>query len=174
MTKPLAVLLAASLLLAACGGWSTSRVNPRNWFGSARSVPVEASAEATPVNPLVPQRGKGMFARPDAVDSSLPIARVTELRIEPTTSGAIIYAAGVASRQGPYEVRLRDVTTEEEAKQGILALSFRVVYPRAATVVGSEFSRTVHAAHSIRTQDLRPVRMVRVSGRENSLESRRR
>ncbi|MFV0514509.1 MAG: hypothetical protein ACK5MY_12915 [Jhaorihella sp.] len=172
MMKPLSVLLVTGLILSGCGGWSNSRVNPRNWFGSSQPVPVEA---ATETNPLMPARGGlGLFSRPAPVDSSLPIAKVTELRIEPTPSGAIVYAVGVASRQGPYATELRPVTTEEEAADGVMAFSFRVVYPREATVVGSELSRTVHDAYTLSNQRLRGVRVIRVAGRENALESRRR
>ena len=174
MMKPLSVLLVAGLILSGCGGWSNSRVNPRNWFGSSRPVPVEAAVPAE-TNPLMPARGgRGLFSRPAPVDSSLPIAKVTELRIDPTPSGAIVSAVGVASRQGPYATELRPVTTEEEAADGVMSFSFRVVYPQEATVVGSELSRTVHDAYTLSSQRLRGVRVIRVAGRENALESRRR
>lgn len=171
MRKPLSVLLAASLVLAGCGGWSTSRVNPRNWFGSPREIPVEGAA--TPVNPLLPRRSS-MFAKPTPEDNSLPIARVTELRIDQTSTGAIIYAEGIAGRQGPYDTELRPVSTEEEIKDGILTLSFRVVYPPYQTAGGNELSRTVREAHSLSRQELQGIRTVRVVGRDNALETRRR
>ncbi len=99
MQKPLTVLLVASLLLAGCGGWSESRLNPGNWFGKSRPAPVAAAEE---VNPLIPKSSKGIFSRPEREDVTVPIAEVTELRVDPTTTGAIIYAEGVAARQGPY------------------------------------------------------------------------
>lgn len=172
MKKPIAVLLAASLALAGCGGWSTSRVNPKNWFGSSQPAPADATAGE--VNPLMPASTRGLFKRPPPEDVSVPIARVTELRVEPTVDGAIVYAEGVATRQGPFASELRPVTSEEDAKAGIMAFSFRVVYPKDATPIGNERSRTVHDAYSLTKQDLAGVKVIRVSGRENALESRRR
>jgi len=176
MKTTLTVLLVTSLTLAGCGGWRNSGLNPGNWFGNSRSVPVEesATAAAEPVNPLLPPERAGVFKRPDAVDISVPIATVSNLRIEPTPSGAIIYAEGIATRQGAYGAQLRPVTTAEEAESGVLSLSFRVAYPEDPTVVGTEFSRTVHVAYKLDRQELASIRTVRVVGRENVRESRRR
>ena len=176
MQKPLIVLLVASLFLAGCGSWRDSRFNPGNWFGQSRSEPAETAEDA---NPLIPKtgglfRGGGIFARPEAEDATVPIAEVTELRVEPTTTGAIVYAEGVAVRQGPYEVEMRPVTTPEEEEQGILSLSFRVVYPEDPTPVGTEFSRTVRAAYSMTKQEIRGIRTIRVIGRDNQRTTRRR
>lgn len=171
MQKPLTLLLTASLLLAGCGGWRDSGLNPGNWFGKSRSERTQAAAEA---NPLLPKTTKSIFAKPDPEDLSVPIAQVTLLRVEPTPSGAIIYAEGVANRQGPYQVELRPVTTPEEEAEGVLSLSFRVVYPRRPTGMGSEFSRTVHAAHSLTKAELSGIRSVRVIGQDNVQVTRRR
>ncbi|TDK50344.1 hypothetical protein [Antarcticimicrobium luteum] len=171
MQKPLSVLLVTSLLLAGCGGWRDSRINPGNWFGKSRSERVQATEAA---NPLIPKSTRGMFARPDPVDVTVPIAEVTELRVEQTSTGAIVYAEGVAARQGPYEVELRPVSTPEEEAEGILSLSFRVVYPERPTPVGTAFSRTVRAAHSMTRQELAGVRTIRVAGRDNVRTTRRR
>ena len=172
MKKHVTVLLVASLLLAGCGGWRDSRINPGNWFGKSRSERVEAPAEA--VNPLLPKGRKGILSRPDPVDATVPIAEVTELRVEPTTTGAIIYVEGLAARQGPYEVELRPVTTPEEAAEGVFSLSFRVVYPQRATRMGTPFSRTVRAAHSMTKQEIRDIRTIRVVARDNVRTTKRR
>jgi len=171
MQKPLTVLLVASLMLAGCGGWRDSRVNPSNWFGKSRSERVEPAEET---NPLIPRQTRGVFSRPDPVDNTTPITEVTELRVEQTTTGVIIYAEGLASRQGPYEVELRPVTTPEEEADGILSLSFRVIYPNRATPVGSEFSRTVRAAYSVNKYEIRGIRTIRVIGQNNQRTTRRR
>jgi len=171
MQKTLTVLLVTSLFLAGCGGWRDSRLNPGNWFGKSRSERVVTPEET---NPLIPQNRTGMFSRPEREDVSVPIAQVTELRVEPTTTGAIVYAEGVAARQGPYEVELRPVTTPEDEAEGTLSLSFRVVYPEAATPVGTEFSRKVHVAYSMTTQEIRDIRTIRVLGRDNARSTRRR
>jgi hypothetical protein len=169
MRKSLSVLLAASLVLAGCGGWGSSRVNPMNWFGQSRSVAVDTASAS---NPLMPARSR-VFAKAPAEDKSLPIARVTELRIEQTTTGAIVYAEGIAGRQGPYQTELRPASTEEEAEAGILVLSFRVVYPPYDTPAGSELTRTVHEAHTLSGPELRAIKLIRVTGRDNAMESRR-
>ncbi len=171
MRKSLALILTGTLILAGCGGWRDSRINPGNWFGKSRSAPVaEASAEA--VNPLLPDEGrKSIFARADKEDLSVPVAQISELRVEPTPNGAIIYASGIASRQGAHEVELRPVP---EAADGTLEYTLHVLYPVAATPAGSEHSRTVQAAVTISEQSLRGIRTIRVSGAENARETRRR
>ncbi|MDK3018366.1 hypothetical protein [Pseudodonghicola flavimaris] len=173
MQRPLTVLLVASLVLAGCG-WRDSRLNPGNWFGKSRSEAIEP-AQPDPVNPLLPKKnGKGMFARPDPEDLSVPIYTVSKLEVEPTNTGAIIYAEGVAQRQGPYDVELRDISTAEEEAEGVLSLSYRVVYPRKATPQGSEYSRTVRAALSMSKQQLSRIKTIRVSGETNQQVTRRR
>lgn len=173
MRRSLTVLLAASLGLSACSGWRDSRVNPSNWFGRG----VETTTNVEPggdVNPLLPAQDEtiGLFDRPDPEDISVPITRIAELRVERTSTGAIIYAKGIATRQGAYGTQLRrDRSTEED---GILTYRFRVLYPLDATPQGSERSRTVLAAASVTSERLEGIRLIRVVGETNTLESRRR
>lgn len=171
MRKSLALILAGTLIVAGCGGWRDSRINPGNWFGKSRPAPVaEANAEAA--NPLIPDKGrKSIFARADKEDLSVPVAQISELRVEPTPNGAIIYASGIASRQGAHEVELRPVS---EAAEGTLEYTFNVLYPVAPTPAGSAHSRAVRAAVSVSEQELRGIRTIRVSGAENARETRRR
>jgi hypothetical protein len=150
MRIPILLTLLASLVLASCG-WRDSRVNPRNWFGNSRDVPVDTGP-----------------------DASVPIGTITELRIEPTPSGAIVYASGIADRQGAFRARLVPDTDDLSAVDGVLGFTLRVEYPRDATPVGSEFSRTVHEAYTLSSQTLAQVRTIRVSGERNAKESRRR
>lgn len=171
MRISLAILLVSSLALASCG-WRDSRVNPRNWFGKSQAVAVETEQGA--VNPLIPARRRGVFARPEPEDLSVPIASVTELSVEPTNTGAIIVATGVAERQGPYEVRLVPDSDDLTPQDGVLSFSFRVLYPRTGSAAGSEFTRTVRDGYSISSADLEGVRAIRVSAAGNALETRRR
>ena len=170
MRRSLLVFLVATLVLSSCG-WRDSRVNPRNWFGNSRETRVVA---VEPTNPLIPRRSSILERTPEA-DVSEPITTVTEMRIEPTNSGAIIYASGVAQRQGAYKARLvpanADLIPDEN---GVLSFSFRVTYPPRATPAGSEHSRTVHEAFSISRQSLQQIRTIRVEGAQNARESRRR
>jgi len=174
MRKSLTVFLAASLLLSSCGGWSDSRANPRNWFGKSRQVPVEEpNINTEAVNPLIPQKS-AISRRPEAVDASVAVASVSELRVERTTTGAIILATGIASRQGAYDAQLRLEPIEGEGPSSTLTYTFRVVYPEYLTTTGSDYTRTIHVARSLTTQDLSGIRLIRVRGAQNTLETRRR
>lgn len=151
-------------------------MNPTNWFGSSTDVSAPPVDPATDPNALIPETSDsiGLFDRPETEDTSVAIARIDELRINPTPSGAIVYAAGTASRQGAFDARLRRVITEENTKNGVLEFSFRVTYPEFSTAQGTERSRMVSDAFTISTQDLEGIRLVRVVGQQNALESRRR
>ncbi|MEP2717518.1 hypothetical protein [Pseudophaeobacter sp.] len=124
------------------------------------------------MNPLIPENGgKSIFARPDPEDLSIPARQISELRVEPTPNGAIIYATAIAARQGAHDLELRRVP---DTDPDVLEYTFRVVYPVAATPSGSEHSRTVQAAVTVSKQFLREVRIIRVIGAENQRETRRR
>ena len=174
MKKSIPLLMVGALTLAACGGWSESRVNPTNWFGASTPSPSEVSEYDA--DALVPEEKErsGLFARPEEELISFPIARVDELRIDPTPSGAIVYATGTATRQGAYNARLVPVESEENAKNGILEYRFEVSYPDYATNQGNERSRQVSDAATLGANELRNIRLVRVRGEQNALESRRR
>jgi len=169
MRKPIALTLTCALVLSACG-WRDSRLNPSNWFGSSEPAEVEVAEN---VNPLLPQESnaRGIFAKKPPKDASVLISQISDLRIERTAAGAIIYATAVASRQGAFDVELRPVELPED---GVLTYDFRVVYPELQTSTGSEFSRTVHAARTVTHQDLEGIRTVRVNAAQNARESRRR
>lgn len=174
MRRPFSLLLIGSILLAGCGGWRDSRLNPGNWFGSSEPVVVETAAEGTEdyINPLIPTENRSkIFSRPEAVDESVLINTVSEMRIERTATGAIIYATGVADRQGAFDVELRPTEVEEDS--ATLTFDFRVVYPEDPTSIGTEFSRTVRAAYSLTVQDMRGISTIRVQGATNARESRR-
>lgn len=173
MRKPLIVLLAAGLVLVGCGGWSDSRTNPRNWFGNSRSAASEIPQDASAANPLIP-RQSAITKRPDAEDLSVAIAAITELRVKRTTTGAIIHVIGIASRQGAHKTELRIDPVTEDTPSDILSFTFRVIYPKDPTPVGSEHTRTIHEAYSLSNQDLRGIRLIRVRGEQNVMETQRR
>ncbi|WP_170413638.1 hypothetical protein [Ruegeria atlantica] len=174
MKKSIPLLLVSTLALAACSGWSDSRVNPTNWFGS--STPAPTSVSPNDANALVPEDNEGprLFSRPEEELISFPIAKVDELRIDPTSTGAIVYAKGTASRQGAYNARLVRVESEENEKNGVLEYTFEVSYPDYATNQGTERSREVSDADTLGRSELRNIRLVRVRSQSNTLESRRR
>ena len=169
MRKSLAFFLAGTLVLSSCG-WRESRVNPVNWFGKSRSAPVEAPAEN--LNPLIPAKTKvGLFSKREEEDTSVLVAEITALKVEPTPSGAIIYASALAARQGAHKVELRAIETDDPT---VLEYAFRVVYPRLATSTGTPHSRSLHAAVTLSEQDLRGVHIIRIKGASNIRETRRR
>ncbi|MDA7966923.1 hypothetical protein [Ruegeria sp.] len=176
MHKSLSVLLVSSFILSGCSGWRDSRVNPSNWFGSSQPAPATVETSVNDANALIPEQreGSGLFSRPEAEDTSIPIARIDELRIDPTPSGAIVYAAGTAIRQGAFGARLARVETEENTKNGVLEFTFRVNYPEYSTAQGTERSRMVSDAINVTAKELEGIRLVRVTGQQNALESRRR
>ena len=73
-----------------------------------------------------------------------------------------------------FNARLVPVVSEENSKNGVLEFGFRVNYPKAQTRQGSERSRMVSDAINVSLQDLQSIRLVRVVGQQNTLESRRR
>ena len=173
MRKSIAVLLVSGVTLASCSSWQASRVNPSNWFGSSQNTQVPVAASDELINPLIPVDTKvGLFSGSDAPteDLSVQIAGVSELRVEQTPTGAIIYAMGLASRQGAYDVRLR---RNLDADDATLDYSFRALYPADPTAVGSETSRTLRVAVSLTHQDLAGIKLIRVTSDSNARETRR-
>lgn len=171
MHKPIALLLTGTLILSSCGTLRDSRINPRNWFGNSRSVPVSAPQED--VNPLIPEpEDKVQFNKKESKeDTTILLRDVTDLRVEQTSTGAIIYAAGLPTRLGVYDVHLLPRETDDDS---VLELEFRVAYPEEATQRGTEFSRTVRAAYSLSNHDLNGISLIRVIGADTARETRRR
>jgi hypothetical protein len=175
MRVSLTFLLIGSLTLGACSSWRDSRVNPSNWFNRSEPAAVNVDTEGT-VNPLLPSEGtsEGIFSPSEPVDGSVPITKLTAMRVEKTNAGAIIYATGVAQRQGAFDAVLRRNRSEENTKNGVLSYTFRVVYPEDATPQGDEASRTIHDAATVTNETLEGIRLIRVTSERNALESRRR
>lgn len=173
MRKPILVLMAASLVLAGCGGWGSSRANPRNWFGNSREVADQIPTDGEAVNPLIPKKS-AIGKRPQKADTSVEITTVTELQVDRTPTGAIIYATGITARQGAYNVALVPNLPTQDSKTTTLSLSFRVTYPNDPTPIGSDHSRKVTAAYTLSNHDLANVNLIRVEGETNVRETRRR
>ncbi|MEM9550527.1 MAG: hypothetical protein AAGA05_05085 [Pseudomonadota bacterium] len=165
-------LLVATLVIGGCSAWRDSRVNPSNWFGGSRSVPAQTDGTGE-LNPLIPTRGR--FARQPVVFNGVLVNEVTDLRIEATNSGAIVYAEGLGAREGGYDARLTPINPENPVDEnGVLAYRFELLYPEAATRAGTSATRKVPVARSLSVQDLEAVRVIRVTGATNARESRRR
>ncbi|MFV1496125.1 hypothetical protein VWY34_10955 [Phaeobacter sp. JH20_02] len=174
MQRSLALLLIGAVALSGCG-FRDSRVNPLNWFGGSDEVEVQETS-GEPVNPLIPVKTRvSVFARPDAVDNSVLVQSVSEMRVERTPTGAIVYATGIAARQGAYgvELRLDEADRDVRTRDDTLDFTFRATYPEYRTAVGSDRTRTLRAAFSLSKQELSSVRSIRVVAAQNARESRR-
>ncbi|MCY4152380.1 MAG: hypothetical protein OXE94_09130 [Aestuariivita sp.] len=157
------------LLLSGCAGHSESRWNPFGWFGGRDD---QAKGEsAADVNPLLPRR-TAINDRPTQSYEGVVIDNVLELKVEPTRSGAIILATGLASRQGAYDVRLLAEDENAGSKNGVLSYRLFTLYPDGEASIGSSESRRVFVAHSVTSEALRNVRTIRVTAANNSLQRR--
>ncbi len=128
------------------------------------------------INPLIPVENRvNLLRRPDAVDQTVLVQTVSDMRIERTPTGAIVYASGLAARQGAYgvELRLDESDRDERTKDQTLDFTFRAIYPDFATPVGVDRSRTLRAAVSLTKQQLAGVRSIRIVAADNARESRR-
>ena len=145
-----------------------SVINPRNWFGRSKSEAVSSG----PVNPLIPQRG-GVFSRkPEAEFVGLPVATVSQLRVERVADGAIVHVKGVTDTQGWHDIRL--IKDENASKKGTLTFSLRGLRSPHRELIGPTQSREVVAATSLTQNDLVGVRTIRVVGAKNARSTRRR
>ena len=171
--------LAAAGVLAGCGGFRESRINPRNWFGRSRSRRRETAAAADPdANPLIPEQDEGGIF--DAIRRSnregpytgTLVAEISALDVEQATGGAIIRVRGLSAPQGVHDVRLVPDTPDGEPVDGVLGYDLRAVH-QPVTVATDARRREVQAAVFVSDKTLRSVREIRVRGLQNERVSRR-
>jgi hypothetical protein len=152
MRLPLTVF--CLVVLAGCGGFRDSRLNPFNWFGRS---------EAAQLEPLVPE------AAPD--DRAL-VADVIDMQIDQLPGGAILRATGRAPTQGYWQAEL---VLREGPDQDPTALvyDFRVFPPVTPTAVSTPQSREVTVALYLSDIDLAGVQSITVQGATNARSVRR-
>ena len=150
-----AFLMALPLLVASCG-LSETRLNPFNWFGGD-----EETSSAQPLE-VVERR-----------DPRPLVAEITQLVIERTPGGAIVRVTGLPPTQGWYGADLVSVTPEGAPIDGVLSYSLRAVPPEAPTRVSTRQSRELTAARFISDTILSGVRVIQVTGAQNSRIARR-
>ncbi len=170
MVKPLMILTVSAVLLSSCATVRDSRVNPFNWFGSARSQPVAVQSDGAAVNPLIPDRRRNLLTtrRPVGPYQGQPIAEVSELLVERRPGGAIIRASGVADSAGPFDVRLIPLADEPGTLAYMLG-ALQAPGPRTT----SAWARTVTAAVWLTDQELAGISAIRVVGRSNQMVTAR-
>jgi hypothetical protein len=152
MRLPITVL--CLVVLAGCGGFRDSRLNPLNWFGGSQSADLE---------PLLPA---------EAPDDRALIADLTDVQIEQLPGGAILRATGRAPTQGYWqaELVLRDGPDQDPTAQ---VYDFRVFPPLTPTQVSTPQSREVTVALYLSDIDLASVRSITVQGAANARAIRR-
>ena len=156
MLSKLGVLVVISVALTGCARVSESKFNPLNWFDRA---PEAASDAPVQRKPLVPSQ-----AEVTIVDARVLIETLSSASLEPSSSGAILRATGIAASQGYFnaELVLVDITN------GVLTYDFRVERPAGYEAIGSAASRQFTVATVIDAASLRGVRGVVVRGANGS------
>ncbi len=159
MARIARIFVAFGLALAVAACDSGLNLNPMSWFGDSRSEPTLVALEPAGGWPAEADR------RPLVTD-------VTALRIERTTTGAIVHATGLPPRLGHWDVELVAVN-DGEPENGVLSYMFKVAPPRGATAASTPYARRLEAAAFIPNAKLAKVRAIRVVGERNSRTARR-
>jgi len=105
------------------------------------------------------------------VDNRPLVPRVTDLRLEKTTSGLIVRAVGQTPAQGYWQPGLVLRQRDGRPQNGVLGFDFRAA-PPVAPLPGPARAREISAGRFISTQQLRGVREIRVYGQDNFRSAR--
>lgn len=161
--------VASSLLLSACGGWRDARMNPSNGFGNTRSAPA-VSEDATTRNPLIPERTSILQRDRSESYAGTPVASLTDLSVERTSSGALVRVTGRSARQGAYAVRLVN-ETDDEPMDGVLRYTLSAIQPEEQGI-GPAAARTVRAGVHIPSSVLERTTRIEVAASAGTLTAR--
>lgn len=188
------IMLIASIGLAGCGGsLRESRLNPVNWFGSSTSQEVESGTVTTAdgrveeINPLIGEdkqsqlvaanrsslQKSGILRRRNKESPYLGtrVDQVTELVVEPTSTGAIVRVSGLSGRQGAFDVRLLPID-EDQPQDGVMTYELLALQP-VNTPQGPARTRQLQAAAPLSSAELDEIRTIRVIARRNVRTTRR-
>ncbi|MGL6210480.1 MAG: hypothetical protein ACRC14_11700 [Paracoccaceae bacterium] len=150
MRRPLLAALSALMLLQACGGGFSARLNPFNWFG--RSAPVQTTVVEAPADPRA------------------LVADVVAMSVDAYPGGAIVRATGLPPSQGWWSAELVPQPLTED---GVLVYDFRVFPPPVEERQGPAQSREIAVAANLTDRQLAEVRQIVVQGAANARASRR-
>ena len=151
MKKPLVAALAATLMLGACGMFSS-----RNGAGAQSS------------DPLIPKGGY-----PAPVAAGPLVQKVVSMRVSATAGGVIIRATGLPPTQGYWDGKLVPTNGGKPDAKGVMTYRFVLVPPPYPTRVSTPQSREVSVGAHLNDYDLRTIRRIVVEGATNSLSARR-
>lgn len=144
------------LILAGCGGFGSSSLNPANWFRSSSS---EANQDLVPAS-FVNRR-----------DIRPLVEEITDLVVERVPGGAVIRARARVTATGWHSAAL--VAEPERAGPGVMAYSFRALAPAEPVRQSGAASRLVVAGTFVSDQELLGIRQIQVVSRTNIRTARR-
>ena len=150
--RSLVAILLATALVSGCSSIGQSRFNPLNWFGSEEEAldPIEVENERRPL-----------------------VSQITSLQVERTPGGAIVRATALPPSQGWFAPELVGLNPYGDPIEGVLSYSFRAVPPEQPIRVSTPQSRELSAAVFIPNPVLDRVRVIQVTGAQNSRIARR-
>lgn len=152
MRRPLLAALTAVLVLQACGGGFSAKLNPFNWFGKSDRAVVVLAETGLPV------------------DERSLVDRVISLNIDSYPGGAIVRATGLPPSQGWWDAELVPRPLDEN---GVLVYDFRVFPPVRSTGSGPQQSREIAVAANLTTAQLASITQIVVQGANDARSSRR-
>lgn len=155
MTRAAGFLI-AMLAVAGCSRLAGTSLDPSGLF----TPPQPRTYDRAELPPLV-QRGEA----PRVIDRRPLVSRVTALRLEPASEGAIVTAEGIAPDAGAFNAQLTRVGYEN----GTMVYAFRAELPPE----GPGGQRRLTSAVTIGPDELPFVRAVRVVGAGNTMTARR-
>lgn len=142
-------------LLAGCGNFGSSNLNPFNWFGGGSPEVVLAEPGALPPDP-----------RP-------LIDQVTNVVTEDAPGGIIVRATGLPPTLGYWSAALvpagREAAPDEN---GELVLDFRVLPPPTSQPAGTPAARQIVTGYFLSDQSLAGARTVTVRAERNARSAR--
>lgn len=154
MKTPILALVVVAVALVGCGNMRQSRLNPRNWFGTSHEERPDLGAISS------------------TIDNRALVAQITELAIEPTSSGALLRAEAVMPTAGWWDAELV-ADNNGRPVQGVLTFRFVAAAPRTPAPDTGVRSRTLVAAHPLSSALLEVTSEVVVTGSANSRRIRR-
>ena len=151
--KYLIVMTFVVSTLAGCATISQSRFNPFNWFGSNDAETLDPIAIENERRPLV--------------------TLITSLEVDRTPGGAIVRATALPDSQGWFAPELVSATRTGDPVEGVLSYGFRAVPPKTPVRQSTPQSRELSAAVFVPNAVLDRVRVIQVTGTQNSRVARR-